>query len=102
MTAIVQHEHLIDYAISLGFLVSVYDGESWPVKHSIDRYEIIAAIDNVEEATIRIRNRDHVCLTNVLVIDEGIPDETIVDYVVCSFMETWVRAYRKAVREEDG
>lgn len=46
--------HLIELALSKGYVISVYDGEEWCRKLSDDKAAIIDDIEGVEEAILRI------------------------------------------------
>ena len=50
------YKHLVKFALKHGHTVSVYDGESWDVRRSTAYKAIIASIESVEIASLRIRN----------------------------------------------
>lgn len=46
------YEHLVNKALSLGFRISVYDGDEWPVKKSTNKFEILDCIKSVDESEL--------------------------------------------------
>ena len=81
------YEKLVKLALSRGYSISVYDGETWAVKRSKDTQEILDAITSVEEAQLRIRAEDKHGWA--LVVPYGVaPDETIADYGECALMKS--------------
>jgi hypothetical protein len=92
------YKHIIQYALSKGFAVSVWDGEEWQVKRSNKFKEITDAVESVEEAALRIRAADGQTVANsVSVSSFGLEDdETVTDYTVCPFMDEWETAYNAA------
>ena len=89
------YKHLIKYALKAGHTVSVWDGEEWQVKRSTGYKAIVEAVESVEEAALRIRdNQGAVIVNSVSVQPFGLEDdETVVDYTVTPFMDTWEEAY---------
>jgi hypothetical protein len=90
--AIPMHERAIDWAIAQGYYLSVRDyyEEEFDVRHSQDRKEVIDACEATELPNVYIGRRQNRLDPNDIfydsvavfsVIDEGIPDETICDYV---------------------
>lgn len=49
---------LVDACLKRGFVISVCDGEDWPVKRSNDKGEIMAALFSTDEDAIVIRKAD--------------------------------------------
>ena len=47
---------LVSRAIARGLVVSVNDGESWPVKKSTDIQAIVEAATGVDESSLRFRD----------------------------------------------
>ena len=88
------YKHLVKFALSNGHTVSVFDGEIWEVKRSSKYQEIIDCIESVEEAKLRIRDKDGAVIGAALVSPFGLEDdETVIDYSVTAFMEGWEAAY---------
>lgn len=50
------YKSLVQKALSLGYTVSVWDGEEWQVKKSTKANEIYAAVESVEEAELKFRD----------------------------------------------
>lgn len=82
------HLHLIKYALAKGHTISVWDGGEWQVKRSSGYKAIKNAIDSVEESQLRIRDGDTV-IGWAHILDQGQPDETVVDFTCTSFMKEW-------------
>lgn len=88
--------HLVDKALADGHVVSVWDGEEWQVVRCMSKDNIIEAIESVEEATIAIRSADDEHIGLALIIPFGLEDdETVADYGVNEYMETWSEEYNK-------
>jgi len=88
------YKHLIKFALSCEYTVSVWDGEEWQVTKSEDYAEIVDAVESVEEAVLKIRREGGDSIASVTVSAYGLEDdETVVDYGLCSFMEDWEESY---------
>jgi hypothetical protein len=91
------YKHLIQHCLSMGCTVSVWDGEEWQVKRSTGYKAIIDAIESVEEAQLRIRQKDAV-IGWALVSAFGLEDdETVVDHTCTSFMDEWSDIYSEII-----
>jgi len=91
------YAHLVQYALSNGHIVSVWDGEEWQVKKSTDSAAIIEAIESVEEAEISITGAadDPARIIGwALVSAYGLQDdETVIDFACNNYMLDWDGAY---------
>jgi hypothetical protein len=91
------YKHLIKHALSMGCTVSVWDGEEWQVKRCTGYQDIIDAIESVEEAQLRFRQKEAI-IGWALVSAFGLEDdETVVDYTCTSFMEEWSDIYSEII-----
>lgn len=91
------YKHLIKHALSMGCTVSVWDGEEWQVKRSTGYKTIIDAIESVDEAQLRIRQKDAV-IGWALVSAFGLEDdETVIDCSCNSFMDEWSEIYESTI-----
>jgi hypothetical protein len=91
------YKHLIKHCLSMGCTVSVWDGEEWQIKRSTGYKAIIDAIESVEEAQLRIRQKDAV-IGWALVSAFGLEDdETVVDHTCTSFMDEWSDIYSEII-----
>lgn len=75
-------KNLVKNALAAGYTVSVWDGEEWAVTKGTSYAEIMAAIESVEEAALRIRDPklNNYLVGWALVSLYGLePDETVID-----------------------
>lgn len=93
------YKHLIKHALAAGHTVSVYDGEVWEVKRSISYKAIVDCVESVEEAALRIRDKKNaIVVSSVTVSAFGLADdETVVDYTVTPFMDSWEATYNATI-----
>jgi hypothetical protein len=89
------YKHLVKHALAQGCLISVWDGEVWEVRASKSYKEIIACIESVEEAQIRIidkytTNKMGWARVSAFGLDD---DETVIDNTDNDFMNSWDEAY---------
>ena len=90
------YRHLVKHCLAAGCTVSVFDGEVWEVKRATREKLITDCIESVEEAQLRIRNKDGEIVGWALVSAFGLADdETVVDYTVNEFMNGWEAAYEQ-------
>ena len=90
------YRHLVKHCLAANCTVSVFDGEIWEVKRATREKQIIDCIESVEEAQLRIRNKDGEVVGWALVSAFGLADdETVVDYTVNEFMNGWETAYEQ-------
>lgn len=94
------YKHLVQYAISNGHNVSVWDGEEWQVKKSTDAAAIFEAIESVEEAEISIAGDvdDPARIIGwALVSAYGLQDdETVIDFGYNDYMTAWEATFALA------
>jgi hypothetical protein len=91
------YKHLIKHSLSMGCTISVWDGEEWQVKRSTGYQSIVDAVESVEEAQLRIRQKDTV-IGWALVSAFGLEDdETVVDHTCTDFMENWSSIYSETI-----
>lgn len=95
------YKNLVEYALSQGLVISVYDGEEWQVKKSGDAKAICDAIESVDEASIIIRDADPFIIAytaRAYVSAYGLgSDETVIDYTDNEWMEEWWQQYKKQI-----
>lgn len=90
------YKHLVEYSLNQGHTISVWDGEEWQVERSTNMTDIIGAIESVEEALVKIQDHTVHHVGKALVIPFGLEDdETVADYGVNEYMETWADVYDK-------
>ena len=83
------HINLIKNVLKDGYTISVWDGEEWQVKRSNSSKAIVAAVDSVDEAQLRIRDNNGNVIGWALVsaavdLDD---DETIIDCSENEYMQ---------------
>jgi len=92
------YKHLVKFALKHGHTVSVWDGEEWQVRRSTGYQAIIDAIESVEIASLRIRNKDGEIVGWASVIPFGLEDdETVADNTITPFMELWEESYKSTI-----
>lgn len=74
------YKTLVRNAVKAGHTISVWDGEAWAVKRSVKANEIYAAIESVDEAELRIRNKDGEYIGWALIVNGLADDELVADY----------------------
>lgn len=84
---------LVKYALSKGNTISVWDGEEWQLKRSVGYKEIIEAINSVEVAELRIRDKEGKVIGWAQIIPDLEDDETVADMTITPFMEAWDAGY---------
>lgn len=77
---------LIKNALSKDLTISVWDGEEWQVKRSTSYQDIKDAIESVEVAELRIRDKDKNVLGWAQIVPDLDPDETVADYTDSQLM----------------
>ena len=89
------HLNLINYVLSSGCKISVWDGVG--VVHKSTSYdEIIEAIEAVEEAEINIyKDSESIGWARIIFDWNQTPDEIVADYTCTPFMEAWNKQYTK-------
>lgn len=88
------YKHLIKFALAKGYAISVWDGEEWQVSRSTGYKFINDAVESVEEAQLRIRDKDGKEVGWALVSAFGLDDdETVMDYTITPVMTSWEEAY---------
>ena len=92
------YKHLIKFALAQGCTVSVWDGEEWQVKRSTSFKAITEAVESVEEAQLKIRDKAGESVGWALVSAFGLADdETVMDNTMTPFMDSWDAAYNQTM-----
>ena len=81
---------LIKNALNQGLTISVWDGEEWQVKKSTSYQVIKEAIESVELAQIRIRDKKGKMMGWAQIIPDLDPEETVSDYTDSAIMRDLV------------
>ena len=87
------YRSLVKYALAKEMTISVWDGEEWQVKKSTGYKAIIDAIESVDEAQLRIRDKDSNIVAWALIIHDTGEDENVADFSDNEFMNEWFNAY---------
>lgn len=92
------YRHLVKHCLAAGCTVSVFDGAVWEVKRATREKLITDCIESVEEAQLRIRNKEGEIVGWALVSAYGLEDdETVIDFSYNEFMLTWETAYEQKI-----
>lgn len=78
---------VVKNALSLGYTISLFDGEEWPVKRSTSASEVMAAIMSTDEDTLSFR-KDGEHAGSVLLVYGNSASEVIADYSDTATMAT--------------
>jgi hypothetical protein len=89
------YKDLVKYALKNNDTISVYDGEEWQVRRSASFQEIIDAIESVEMAEIRIRDKDGVSKAWAQIVHDTGEDEHVADHTDNAYMDEWSHQYFK-------
>ena len=73
-------QQVIKYTIAQGHSISVHDGEEWAVRKSQNYQEIMEAVESVDIAEIRVRDKDGNVCGWAVIINGLAPDEEVADY----------------------
>ena len=87
------YRSLVKYALAKEMTISVWDGEEWQVKKSTGYKAIVDAIESVDEAQLRIRDKDSNIVAWALIIHDTGEDENVADFSDNEFMNEWFNAY---------
>ena len=71
---------IVEVALAEGNMVSVYDGEEYPIKRSRDYDEIMGAIMSTDEDVLRIRDADGNSLGSILLVYGNDGWDVVCDY----------------------
>jgi hypothetical protein len=84
-------EHLVDFTLARGHVVSVFDGGEWCLVASGNRGAILSAIGTVEVAEISIsQNGERIGWALVSAAPYAWePEETVMDTCTRPFMDAW-------------
>ena len=84
--------NLVRHALSLGYTVSVWDGEEWQVKRSTSIKAISEAVKSVDEAELWFKDGDKI-VGWARVSAFGLePDETVMDHTTEDWLEDWSKS----------
>lgn len=82
------YKSLVKFALAKNCVVSVWDGEEYPVQRSSAYKAIIEAIESVEMAELIIRDAEGAKVAWAMIIPFGVEDdETVADNTITPFME---------------
>lgn len=78
---------LINNAINKGYTISVYDGEDYAVKRSMDAKEILEALEATDEEWLFIKRSDKTTVGNVMLVHGNEDGVILADWSVNEAME---------------
>lgn len=74
-------EFLVRELIARGYMITVFDEEGdMLLKRSVNRATVMSVINDVEQATLNVRNQDGIRVGFAILIDGNAPDELVADY----------------------
>jgi hypothetical protein len=77
---------MIEAVLADGYSVSVWDGEEWAVKKSQSYKAIMDAIESVDVAQIRIRDKEGIAVGWAMIINGLDGEEAIADFTDNAYM----------------
>lgn len=77
---------MIKAILADGHMISVWDGEAWAIKKSQSYKAIIDAIQSVDVAEIRIRDKDNNNLGWAMIVNGLDGEEEIADFTDCPYL----------------
>lgn len=70
---------IVNRALDKGYLLSVFDGEEFPVLHSDDSDEVMAELGHCDEEWLYVENADRKKIGAIYLVYGNDPDEVVCD-----------------------
>jgi sorbitol-specific phosphotransferase system component IIA len=70
---------IVNRALDKGYLLTVNDGEDFPVMHSDDAEEVMAELGHCEEEWLYVENADRKKIGTIFLVYGNDPDEVVCD-----------------------
>jgi hypothetical protein len=87
--------NLIEFSLEKKYSVSVWDGSGYQVKRSTIKKDIVDAIKNVKESTIKIRNGSELMGSAKIILEHlQEPENTVAEYSESPEMQEWNDQYK--------
>ncbi len=72
-------KQIVGRALDKGYLLSVYDGEEYPIMHSDDLEEVMAGLGHCDEDWLQVANEDRKRIGVIFLVYGNDPDEVVAD-----------------------
>ena len=70
---------IVNRALDKGYVLSIYDGEEFPLLHSDDADEVIAELGHCDEEWLYVENADHKKIGTIFLVYGNDADEVVCD-----------------------
>lgn len=70
---------IVNRALDKGYLLTVFDGEEYPVMHSDDSDEVMAELGHCDEEWLSVENGDRKKIGTIFLVYGNDPDEVVCD-----------------------
>jgi hypothetical protein len=72
-------KQIVGRALDKGYLLSVYDGEEYPIMHSDDPEAVMAELGHCDEDWLQVANEDRKRIGVIFLVYGNDPDEVVAD-----------------------
>jgi len=72
-------KQIVGRALDKGYLLSVYDGEEYPIMHSDDPEAVMAELGHCDEDWLQVANEDRKRIGVIYLVYGNDPDEVVAD-----------------------
>ena len=73
-------KQIVGRALDKGYLLSVYDGEEYPIMHSDDPEAVMTELGHCDEEWLQVANADRKRIGAIFLVYGNDPDEVVCDY----------------------
>ena len=73
-------KQIVGRALDKGYLLSVFDGEEYPIRHSDDAEAVMAELGHCDEEWLQVANADRKRIGAIFLVYGNDPDEVVCDY----------------------
>lgn len=72
-------KQIVGRALDKGYLLSVFDGEEYPIEHSDDAEAVMAELGHCDEEWLHVSNADRKRIGEIYLVYGNDPDEVVAD-----------------------
>jgi hypothetical protein len=72
-------KQIVGRALDKGYLLSVFDGEEYPIEHSDDAEAVMAELGHCGEDWLQVSNADRKRIGTIFLVYGNDPDEVVAD-----------------------